>query len=1053
DVKAQLKSTEDSLKAVGEQAMKTGSILTASITAPILALGKAAVDSATRMDSLKRALTAVSGSSKDAEEQLVRLKEVAKLPGLGFEEAVKGSLRLQNAGLKAREAERMLSAFGNAIARAGGGKAELDGVTLALGQIATKGKISQEEINQLVERGINLGPILKKAFGSADTEKLQKAGITTKQFFDAILPELEKLPKVTGGAQNAFENMADAAQQSLAKIGEAILPVLLPIVEKITLAIQVLADRFKALSPDVQQGIVVFAGLAAILGPVLVAVGAVASAIAAVGIPVAAAIAAIGLLGAAFATNIGGIRDATMSVLKPALDFFQEQFEKVKSWIDQNMPLIQRTVQTVLQTISELWEEHGQQILSVVGPVWDAVKTIISTALDAVLGILRTAMLVINGDWSGAWNGLLTTVDQFGLGLMRLLGDIVKGIYNALVLMVETTMDLNGRFLAAGLGIGSSLGKGIVQGLKSAWNDMVDSVKGFFGLAQSGGGDEDFGGGDFGETRGGGGSAAIDAPFGRTRRGRVTIPNPVGPKPLNVDDLIGGKKKKGKTDAERAAERAAADAQSGREGDAGNAVAALTRKYEALLDLYKEQGGIQNLKKLREMAEHIKLLQQGAAFIKYQGDKKDNPKGALSTFRGDNADSTEAFRQRTKTLDAAKAERIKLAASRDEKAASERADALGRELEAAADLQLKADKEAADEKFRQTEILIKADENIRAATAEINRQIQRDTLSRFDFERAELDRTVEKYRQTGVDEVTIETLKQAELARIRGEELREMQSKADAAAKSRVKAESAAARQMRQIFRGVGDDIGRVAEESIERWKGFGNFFESLAESIKSTMAKLAANIVTSWAKVQLVGGAKAGFAGSDGIGGILGSLFGGRGQGAGPGGVGTPPFIEQGAKGSGGMGAGGLAAMAGGKGGLMGLLGKGGLFGGSILQNLGWAGAGFAVNKLLGNPVGKLFGGIKKLFRFNQGGILPTGVPSIINDDKNGNYGEAVVPRTPSMAIPQHVMNQLRGGGGGTFGTVTVSTPSLRSAVIRSPSIESVNSNTRRNVPCPRSI
>ena len=37
-----------------------------------------------------------------------------------------------------------------------------------------------------------------------------------------------------------------------------------------------------------------------------------------------------------------------------------------------------------------------------------------------------------------------------------------------------------------------------------------------------------------------------------------------------------------------------------------------------------------------------------------------------------------------------------------------------------------------------------------------------------------------------------------------------------------------------------------------------------------------------------------------------------------------------------------------------------------------------------------------------------------------------------------------LRGGGGGTFGTVTVSTPSLRSAVIRSPSIESVNSNTR---------
>src|SRR5687767_1392645 len=74
-----------------------GSSLTIGLTAPLAALAVASVRAATDMDSLKRGLTAVAGSTGAAEQQLVRLKEVAKLPGLGFKEAIQGSINLQAA--------------------------------------------------------------------------------------------------------------------------------------------------------------------------------------------------------------------------------------------------------------------------------------------------------------------------------------------------------------------------------------------------------------------------------------------------------------------------------------------------------------------------------------------------------------------------------------------------------------------------------------------------------------------------------------------------------------------------------------------------------------------------------------------------------------------------------------------------------------------------------------------------------------------------------------------------------------------------------------------
>lgn len=262
-----------SVAGVGAKITMVGGILTASLTAPLTALGYQAFNAAVKMDSLERGLVSVAGSTEAAEKQMISLREIAKLPGLGFAEAVQGSTRLQAAGFSARLAERALMGFGNALATVGKGRVELDGVILALTQIISKGKISAEEINQIAERVPQIRKIMQQAFGTADTEKLQKMGITPEQFIEAITTELEKLAKVTGGAQNQMENFSDASFIALSKVGKVILEVVGPAMDSLGKIIGDAAVWFENLGHGNQQLVVWSLAVVAAIGPLTAGIG------------------------------------------------------------------------------------------------------------------------------------------------------------------------------------------------------------------------------------------------------------------------------------------------------------------------------------------------------------------------------------------------------------------------------------------------------------------------------------------------------------------------------------------------------------------------------------------------------------------------------------------------------------------------------------------------------------------------------------------------------------------------------------------------------------
>lgn len=298
-----LRKAERNMQRSGRKLAELGNNMTVAVSLPVIAVGAQAIKAAAKIESLEKALESALGSAGAAADEMKRLEEAAKLPGLGFEQAIRGSVKLQAVGFSAEEAREALLSFGNAIALAGGAASDLDGVALALTQIASKGKISAEEINQLAERVPQVRKAIQNVFGTSDSEQLQKLGLDMKDFVNSVVTELNKLPKAQNTIKNSIENAGIAITKAFADIGKDINDTfdVQGKIESFSIIVGKAAKVFTSLSPELKKATLGFVGFAVVVGPVAKLLGSVKL----------AAAAAIGNVG----TLVKGVRTATTAFI------------------------------------------------------------------------------------------------------------------------------------------------------------------------------------------------------------------------------------------------------------------------------------------------------------------------------------------------------------------------------------------------------------------------------------------------------------------------------------------------------------------------------------------------------------------------------------------------------------------------------------------------------------------------------------------------------------------------------------------------------------------
>ena len=271
----ELAKVERSMSKFGQNMQNIGSNLTQSLTLPIIGLGTAALKSFADMEKLQNGLTAIMGSSQDAAIEMEKLRKVAENPGLALPEVVKASSSLQSVGMNADAARETITQFGNAVARAGGGAEQFDGVVLALSQISAVGKVTQEDLNQIKERLPEFARVMKEEFGVVTAEGIRELGISSEEFIKRSVGALGELERANGGLGNTFDNLKDNVGASLAELGKAINESLNleAVAAALSEKIQALVNGFKSLNPET-QGFIVKAGLiVAAIGPAIFIVG------------------------------------------------------------------------------------------------------------------------------------------------------------------------------------------------------------------------------------------------------------------------------------------------------------------------------------------------------------------------------------------------------------------------------------------------------------------------------------------------------------------------------------------------------------------------------------------------------------------------------------------------------------------------------------------------------------------------------------------------------------------------------------------------------------
>ena len=202
----------------------------AGISAGLGLVGFSAVKSAAGMEMTRTAFTQMLGSAEKAESFIKDLQKFAASTPFEFEQVKGAAQKFLAFGFTAEQVIPVLTSVGNAAAGLGMGQDGIDRLTLAMGQMAAKGKVSGEEMRQLAEAGIPAWQMLADKMGVTIPEamdKVSKGGVSAAVGLDALVSGMDSkfggmMEQMSQSMTGLWSTLSDNAGIALIAIGESL---------------------------------------------------------------------------------------------------------------------------------------------------------------------------------------------------------------------------------------------------------------------------------------------------------------------------------------------------------------------------------------------------------------------------------------------------------------------------------------------------------------------------------------------------------------------------------------------------------------------------------------------------------------------------------------------------------------------------------------------------------------------------------------------------------------------------------------------------------------
>lgn len=304
----------------------------------------------------------------------------------------------------------------------------------------------------------------------------------------------EELKNSEGAASDMSDEMEDNLAGSFRELKSAAEGVLISINDMGKGPLRSLIDKlvdlvrwFDDTSDSTKQWIIILAGVAAAIGPLLIVLGTIIGFLptlitgfkilatvfgvvaGAISWPVVLIGALVAALVAAYAASetfrekvnaaFTFVKDIIMEVIGFVVEFIQEKWQFIMDWWGENQELfaeiasekweqVKEVISTVMEFLQPFLEGAWENIKMYVMIAWDAIKAIIDIALELITGIIKASMQIINEDWEGAWD----TVKEMFSNIWEIIKNLLSDVLDSIVQNIRNQLDILNEMTGGKLG-------------------------------------------------------------------------------------------------------------------------------------------------------------------------------------------------------------------------------------------------------------------------------------------------------------------------------------------------------------------------------------------------------------------------------------------------------------------------------------------------------------------------------------------------------------------------------------------------------------------------
>lgn len=351
-------------------------------------------DVSSSIDQTQKALSAFGLDASSATSLLDTLNTVGQNTGASMDSLLNGLIQngtaFQEMGLSAEQAAIFMGQMETSGANS---ETVMQGLRKALKNAAEEGVPLNEALATLQDAILNGTDSMDgltaayDLFGKSGDQIYAAVQNGTLSFTDLGAAAVD----ASGSVASAFDAMIDPTDEAAmamnqaklagAEIGNTLLEIAAPAIEKIADVISDLKDKWDSLEPSTQENIVKFGLLAAAIGPVITIAG---TFIGALGTLISVGGTVVSAIGGIVAV-LGGPLTAAIAAAVAAGVLIYKNWDTIKEKASQLFTVIKEKFDSIKKSITDTWDS----VKKTVSDTWENIKKTISDAIEKIKGFLK----------------------------------------------------------------------------------------------------------------------------------------------------------------------------------------------------------------------------------------------------------------------------------------------------------------------------------------------------------------------------------------------------------------------------------------------------------------------------------------------------------------------------------------------------------------------------------------------------------------------------------------------------------------------------------------